>query len=102
MSETKFSPGPWVQSLPAPGFRFADTGDRIVQASDGFVVAMVIHDRPPNAEPNAHLIAAAPELYEALEQAKSYIHALPIQNSKSFTSIMKVINGSLEKARGES
>lgn len=50
---------------------------------------------------NAHLIASAPSMFDALEMAKSYIHTLPVQNSKSFTSIMKVINGALEKARGE-
>ena len=63
MSDTRFTPGPWRAGLPAAGFRFAQTGDWLVTSSDGLIVAMAIHDKPPEAEPNAHLIAAAPELY---------------------------------------
>lgn len=66
MKPLRFSRGPWRQERHEPGFRFAADGDRVVHDADGYVVAMVIQDSPPNAEPNADLIAAAPELYTAL------------------------------------
>lgn len=75
-----FTKGPWRQELPEPGYRFAQTGDRLIYAANGLAVAMAINDGPPDAEPNAHLIAAAPDLYEEgrkaerlLEQAADFL-----------------------------
>ena len=58
MSETKFTPGPWL-------FSSYKSGNSVI-VIDGkeFDVATVNY---PNRDANAHLIAAAPELYEALE-----------------------------------
>jgi hypothetical protein len=68
-----FSPGPWRQALPEPGYRFAQNGDRVVYAANGLAIAMVINDTPPDAEPNAHLIAAAPDLYDACRAALNMV-----------------------------
>lgn len=58
MNETKFTPGPWL-------FSSYKSGNSVI-VIDGkeFDVATVNY---PNRDANAHLIAAAPELYEALE-----------------------------------
>lgn len=58
MSEPKFTPGPWL-------FSSYKSGNSVI-VIDGkeFDVATVNY---PNRDANAHLIAAAPELYEALE-----------------------------------
>lgn len=58
MNETKFTPGPWL-------FSSYKSGNSVI-VIDGkeFDVATVNY---PNRDANAHLIAAAPELYEACE-----------------------------------
>jgi len=58
MSEIKFTPGPWLFSSYKSG-----TSVIVIDGKE-FDVATVSY---PNRDANAHLIAAAPELYEALE-----------------------------------
>ena len=58
MNETKFTPGPWLFSSYRSG------NSVIVIDGKEFDVATVNY---PNRDANAHLIAAAPELYEALD-----------------------------------
>jgi len=59
MSETKFTPGPW---------HWVDVGSRIcIENKSGDDIASVLNYAEPEIEiADAHLIAAAPELYEAL------------------------------------
>lgn len=58
MSETKWTPGPW-------SVNWARTGAEIFAHDGKWLMTM---ERPPSQiHANAHLIAAAPELYEALE-----------------------------------
>lgn len=93
-----WTPGPWL----------ADGRD--VTSVTGSRIATVANK--PVTEANAHLIAAAPELYEALELAKATIrewHGLGMlaisarelwelyQDSPE----MKAINAALSMARGE-
>lgn len=65
MSETKFTPGPWK-------WQKAGEDDQPYLAPD---ILLVAYDGggPDGVDPsdaaNAHLIAAAPELYDALEAA---------------------------------
>ncbi len=73
MSETKFTPGPW-RSNGSDIFVEGDDGDdRIIAGigkSGGFrsSVYSPIVAHKPEGRANAHLIAAAPELYEVLEK----------------------------------
>lgn len=64
MSEAKFTPGPWMKHL--YNLRIGSMvsfGD----ISKGETVAIVMAQKSqPNGEGNAHLIAAAPDLFEAL------------------------------------
>jgi hypothetical protein len=103
MSEMpKFTPGPWRAELPETGFRFSKTGDWLVTGANGLIVAMAIHDLPPEAEPNAHLIAAAPELYKACQIALDYWCAdHPNDTVQGFEARAK-IEAALAKAEGRS
>jgi len=69
---SKHTPGPWR-------FDTEDGGVRYVTASNGAITVAVPHGPPGNCvevEPehiaNAHLIAAAPEMLDALKKARSW------------------------------
>lgn len=100
----KFTPGPWRAELPEAGFRFAKTGDWLVTSSDGLIVAMAIHDKPPEAEPNAHLIAAAPDLHKALDAAKNALRSYQYGNASPelAEAIADMADKALAKAEGRS
>lgn len=89
--KTKHTPGPWQmnpnnhQEILADGRTPANT-----------VVAIV-----PAGQPDAHLIAAAPEMLEALEQASHYIDAcFELRNpNDDERELLKKITAALAKAR---
>lgn len=63
MSEAKFTPGPWHVG-PVDDTRVEDSyGNEVAQIDGDYNHP----DTWPIMEANAHLIAAAPDLYEALE-----------------------------------
>jgi len=82
MSEPKFTPGPWN----ADGVYVCDENDSEVALCDG-----------DNWEPNSYLIAAAPELYEALEAMLDLVRA---ENDGELL-IAHEAKAALAKARGE-
>lgn len=96
MSDTKFTPGPWfVSSANKEDYEIG------IQSAIGYQwhVCDVCDDMPDDHVANAHLIAAAPELYDALEGL--------LQNYKynkrkglGISPIMKA-QKALAKARGE-
>ncbi|WP_445157622.1 hypothetical protein [Halomonas sp. E14] len=102
MSELKATPGPWQRS-PSK-----ESGGSFIEHIDAeyvsHVVAFVhashgIFDPPVATEEdaaNAHLIAAAPELYEALEAARS-----DMKKGGISTATMRKVVDALAKARGE-
>lgn len=63
MSDTKHTPGPWIADTL---MIFPDNGDAITHAI-AEIKCRNVDDREPYA--NAHLIAAAPDMLEALEYA---------------------------------
>ena len=85
MSETKHTPGPWEI---AP----IESGDKdIIIVEPG--VALDYDDvDPEEQEANAHLIASAPELLEALKIALVHLPELPI--------ICEKIDRAIAKAEG--
>ena len=96
MSETKFTPGPWL-------FSSYKSGNSVI-VIDGkeFDVATVNY---PNRDANAHLIAAAPELYEALSHLEPYLDAIicyasTIEEHPQNGYILET-KAALAKARGE-
>lgn len=76
----KFTPGPWrydvgpVEGGPCPecgeSFECEDTVGVVRKKDNGAGIASVILD--VNQDANAALIAAAPEMYEALEAVEEY------------------------------
>ena len=83
----KHTPGPW-QVRHADGLFAIASEDGWIGTTDG--------DRDENAErANAHLIAAAPEMYQALLTIAVWPEGEPIER------IQGIASAALDKARGE-
>jgi len=96
MSEVNFTKGPWRRGFKNIGY---------VQAENGVVVAKCQRlTSLCNLQANAHLIAAAPELYEALRMAANDLntaaHFLP-DTGLALLETVKQAHAALAKARGE-
>lgn len=94
-SETKFTPGPWSQ-----GSRNRDCVWLQGKKEPGYGMGEGFDWIDCNSEANASLIAAAPDLYEALVMARQELCGLPHSLGYSFTHIPN-IDAALAKARGE-
>lgn len=103
MTETKFTPGPWTCHRNSSFWEFGSNsegqlGDVCASMFDG-------DGERPDAEKvmeaNAHLIAAAPDLYDALSDLVS---SLDCSEKDGFIirQEIKVARAALAKARGES
>jgi len=102
MSETKFTPGPW---------HWVDHGSFInIESKDcNSIASLFSYATPEIEEPNAHLIAAAPDMYEELECARDVFrfyqshHEFKGGTEKAIRNkeIADRIDRLLAKARGE-
>ena len=97
-----FTKGPWKIASDMPALAiYAPCGERIVQTtnqnnSKSFGVAT--RDEGVSSDANAHLIAAAPELYEAAQMAVDFY----AMNSQHPSEAHDLLAKALAKARGES
>jgi len=99
MSETKFTPGPWILEN---RLNICDEYDCFLEP-----IYLHIHDRISDAD--AHLIAAAPDMYEELECARDVFrfyqshHEFKGGTEKAIRNkkIADRIDRLLAKARGE-
>ena len=109
MTETKFTPGPWI----VDGSVIRGDSDHIgrtVAVASTLNVAWPYGRRATKEEPyNAHLIAAAPELYEALEDCitalEPYDDIKPRDwktDRENMRRVYQSARAALAKARGES
>lgn len=107
MTNTKFTPGPWkaerIESSTKPiGLVYM----RIYAKDGSLAFAGVYKDKKvtkTTAEANAHLIAAAPDLYAALSEAKlqiEYLHE-KFAETGSGNNMLAKIDAALAKASGE-
>jgi hypothetical protein len=102
MSETKFTPGPWVV-----GNIFELTfGVKRGNGTEpiGFVYGPSLAERYDvgrTALANARLIAAAPELYEALERTLNWLASYPGEGAMGIGGPYEQARAALAKARGE-
>src|SRR5690606_19127575 len=106
MSETKHTPGPWTPMKRQPASR-ADNGlCALAQVWGGWIVVVpsrMVDRSGYDAEANARLIAAAPELLEALEKLLTAVDkacgtAIP---QGSFVAARKAARDAIAKATGE-
>ena len=96
MSETKWTPGPWRINECRYGFSIHSNDTVIVNTEDEEGRFGPIHD-----ESSAHLIAAAPDLYAALEQCLA-LAELKYGNTDDIAShVFGECRAALAKARGE-
>lgn len=111
MSETNWTPGPWKvdEEARVGGYRIEATPSAYTYVT----VAVSIQNEGcaytisfAEARNNACLIAAAPELYEALDKAHAFLgdmHALPVHwTIEKSIELHKKLPDVLAKARGES
>ena len=77
---SKHAPGPWeLTHTEHVGFRVSD--------STGWGVAVVLKDT--NDEANAHLMAAAPQMLEALEELEPFLQWLVIEQGDKVDKLLK-------------
>lgn len=88
-AESKLAPGPWVVThSPVNGYRVSD--------KTGWGVAVVLKD--VNDKVNAHLIAAAPQMLEALE---AVFNDFKRDKGDIFISTMQQVKAAIRAAKGE-
>lgn len=109
-TETKWPPGPWRAGISGRA-AYAEHGEdgqlevAIIPSAD-FDAAVVYSKKPrlQDPEPIAHLIAAAPELYDALDAIVSQISAMQAIGDKTRldgSTYLTKARAALAKARGE-
>jgi len=102
-SATQWTPGPWIKKTHHRVGRDWDGNEKkipcwYISAENGVGIAVQpSYSDPRNAEANANLIAAAPDLYEALAAAVATIEREPLYDWGLLLSEMKA---ALKKARG--
>lgn len=97
MSGIKATPGPWVvnDTHPTRACLYISSPDDLHKTGD---VATVYCAGTPSYEQDAHLIAAARELYEAMDLALTDLHVCGNVTPETCNLFEKV----MAKARGES
>jgi len=92
MSAPNFTPGPWRIGTPPPN------GEQTIGTSKGMMVAVVTTGGDTPTLSNARLIAAAPELYEAL---LTFLENYPAGETMVLDGVFVQARVALAKARGE-
>jgi len=112
VSEIKFTPGPWVPGHIANDDHPCDCASIVSEYFAGSIAYVTVdngkliqdggNDGPPleQAKANSHLIAAAPELFEALEGFMTFHSGHCIAND-DLAARLQDGHAALAKARGE-
>lgn len=93
-AEWKWTPGPWQW-----GYRFEEDLTRWALRSSGNPLA--ISGRTHRAIANRALIAAAPDLYEALEATRKHLALFCRDTDSIAKAVFDMADAALRKARGE-
>lgn len=102
--ERKFTPGPWVSKHDADSGHYDIRGAARGAVAETIAQVHYVQNKPGGrGEADAHLIAAAPELFEALGSAPIIG---PTESASSFRQrqdewLRNVCNPAIAKARGE-
>lgn len=100
MTEPKFTPGPW--KFDGEESAYYDLPTLNILDKDGDIVAGAVDYIDESSLPNAHLIAAAPDLYNALENVMHEIQFLGDEEHYfGTTERFDAARAALAKARGE-
>ncbi len=101
MSETKFNPGPWFCSGKPRGYDWCKI---MAPRAEGVTahIATVNHWNPDVNDANAALIAAAPDLFTALEALALHIDRIPYGKPYAGRQhdLVDAARAALKKARG--
>ncbi len=105
-----FTPGPWAAQILADQWSDIIVRSKAETNEDELIVTIDpgfwdTEDRP-EVEANAHLIAAAPDLFEALKRSLDMLRSISLWDNIQDTqdqieSQIKKIEAILDKARGE-
>lgn len=90
MSAPRFTPGPWRVVV-------TDDGGSMVHGESTAIATVWGRD----SGPNAHLIAAAPQLYAALAEAMGLLVSFENNDDPSAEAIVDRARAALAKARGD-
>lgn len=103
MADTKFTPGPWVHGKPDMFGDFTIQGpkEKLAVASVCNGEARKFSGDWDEHEANAHLIAAAPSLYEALEDLWTWVKNWDVEFLDDDEFDRSFYETALAKARGE-
>jgi len=106
MKETKFTPGPWkrehkfIFTPGEEGCNVAAVGSPRASTHVSYTELMATDPDIQEAIANAHLISAAPDMYEALLDAQQQIEYLhhKFQETGTGNKVLAVISAALNKA----
>lgn len=90
LSELKISPAPWSFVKSNRDYEVSDSEDFGLSYEDRYEL------------PDARLIAAAPDLYEALYDVVAYCESTHLVPSERFGKVLAKVKAALAKAAGES
>lgn len=110
-SETKFTPGPWkfIDATKVASMQYSPKC--VIKSGNKLIASFSWNDLSPffpakgESQANAHLISAAPDMYEALASAidlveRDVIRVRPSEREE-LMSALEAWNTALAKARGE-
>ena len=101
-NRTTHTPGPWGMARDGE-IRSSHTAEN-KYASEYVATLMQAHyrfDRMDERTPNARLIAAAPELLEALEELRGVVNASGKLNGMEYDALRIKVNNAIAKAKRE-
>ena len=93
---SKHTPGPWRVKIYKP-YR----SEAIIVNDDGEIASVDLACMP-GAEEDAHLIAAAPDMLEALEAVEAWWNAHGIEGDHRTDAFCTLARTAIKKARGQS
>ena len=96
MADTKFTPGPWELRTDRSEYRIYARGQNVSGVAARINTDWPFPEQQAEQRANAHLIAAAPELYEALQDVLGLI---PLEFEES--PLVAFAKATLAKARRE-
>jgi hypothetical protein len=101
MDKPQFTPGPWVGTIHGNSemgdtFHLGPEGDEYAGVAFTILEGALVQADDAENEANARLIAAAPELYEALELADATLRGANMDRSV----VERKVAAALAKARG--